>query len=157
MTKEKNDLVILDYCLSGITGLDQLPLFKNSKIVRLQDLGLNQNSLDKEIIDKAIVLAESNEYLSVSILTEDKGRDGDKNLTTPHKKIVIIYCSHKNLIEKIKDSYSSIKNLSQWTGHYVEIYDVEVRKTKFPKYDQTIQTKIEHLKNKKVYETSYTK
>lgn len=155
MKESKEDLVILDQCLDGITGLEQINLFKNSKIIRLIDIDLKENSSDSEILEKAKLIARSGEYLSVTILTADKGGDNDKTFTDPQKDVSIICCSYINIVEKFKNS--GLKSLSQWKDHRVEVYEHEVRKTKVPKYGKSQQTKIENITNKKIYESNYTK
>ena len=147
--KSKKDAVIIDKCLDGLTGLNSIGLFSNSVILKLRDINLSENAKDSEILEKAILLKNTGDYEQVSILTTDKGRDGDKTFRKFYKGISIIYLKQSNY-EKIKETLrkSNIKNLKSISGLNVRIYGDKIEKTGFAKYDKSQKTHIKYLKPK---------
>jgi len=145
--KSKKDLVIIDKCLNGITGLESCSCFSNSIFFNIENIGLKENASDRKILDKTIKIKESGEYNNVSIITKDKGRDGDKTLRGGYKNISIIYLGFHN-ISKIPSNFR-IKNLESISGYNVRIYKDKIEKTKFKKYGKEQITHTKFLKNKK--------
>jgi hypothetical protein len=127
----KKDLVVFDNCTATI-DLSELSAFSNATVLRSTEIGLPHDAKDSDILKELTKDSLSDEYRTITIITQDKGGDGDTTFTTPYDKIAIIYSRNENLVEKIKKS--GINDLKSIKGWYVKLYLNEVIKIKQSKY-----------------------
>jgi len=146
-TKQQNkqDLLILDQCSTVLPEeIKNTKALLNAKIVRTTSevIGLTQTTQDSEIVKKAIDLYDTNEYRTITILTADRGHDGDTTFQTAYKNIGIISVKNKN-INKIK---SIIRDFSSVSGYLVKIDPRKMIKKKYKKFDKTSTIHIKKIK-----------
>lgn len=130
--QNKPDLLILDECSTlSPEQIKNIRAISNAKIVRTNDeiIGLTQGTQDSQIVKKAIELHNSGEYRTTTILTQDRGGDGDETFQTAYKDIGIISVKNKN-IDKIK---SVIRDFRSVSGYLVKIDPVKMTKKKYKK------------------------
>lgn len=131
--QNKQDLLILDECSTlSSEQRKNIRAFSNAKIVRTNDeiIGLTQGTQDSEIVQKAIELRDTYKYRTITILTEDRGGDGDETLQTGYKGIGIINVKNKNII----NIGSVIRDLHSVSGYLVKIDPGKATKKKYKKF-----------------------
>lgn len=148
--RNKPNLVILDKNFPNniTTELKELKAFCNATFRRITDkgVGLPETSEDSEIVQKAQQIYSSKIYESVTVMTSDKGRDGDDTFRKAHKDIGIIRTGYKEIIQKLKSS--KIRNLSSLSGWFCKIFPDRTEKTKYAKYESMQQTHVKKSKCK---------
>ena len=130
--ENKPDLLILDECSNlPVNQISGLSAFLNTKIVRTTNdiVGLVQGTQDSQIILKAIEISKQNTYRTVTIQTQDRGKDGDKTFQTAYKNIGIISVKNEN-INKIS---KSVHDLASIKGYLIKINPDKTTKTKYTK------------------------
>jgi len=153
--KSKSDLVIIDNSSDinnndDITELKSLKAFSNATVCKLTNgnIGLSASTKDPTILETAKQLSKTGNYRTITIITQDKGRDGNDTFKKGYTDIGIIYHSQNAKVVKIIKENLIINDLKSISGYLVEISPEVVKKTKCPKYGKTQQTHIKRIKKK---------
>jgi len=155
--KSKNDLVIIDNSSNvnssdSITELKSLKAFSNATICKLTDsdvgLSMGTKTEDSIILKKAEQLSKTGNYRTITIITQDKGKDGDVTFKKAYKNIGIIYHSQNTKVAEMIKENLIVNDLKSISGYLVEVSPKMVKKTKYPKYGKTQQTHIKRIKEK---------
>lgn len=153
--KSKNDLVIIDNSSDvnnndNITELKSLKAFSNATVCKLtnRSVGLSASTKDPTILETAKQLSKTGNYRTITIITQDKGRDGDDTFKKKYIGIGIIYHSQSAKVVKTIKENSIINDLKSISGYLIEISPEMVKKTKCSKDGETQQTHIKRIKKK---------